>query len=45
MLQARQASEERERAVVTARADLERVRQQWQGNEARWLTEIDHLRD
>lgn len=25
--------------------ELERVRKQWEGNETRWLKEIDHLRD
>ncbi len=45
VLQASQANEERERAAVAFRAELERVREQWQGNEKRWLGEIDHLRD
>ena len=45
VLQANQANEERERAAVAFRAELERVRDQWQGNERRWLGEIDHLRD
>lgn len=45
VLQAGQANDERERAAVAFRAELERVREQWQGNERRWLGEIDHLRD
>lgn len=40
-----QANEEREQGAVAFRAELERVRAQWQGNEKRWLGEIDHLRD
>jgi chromosome segregation ATPase len=44
-LQVRQANEERERTAAAGCAEAERVREQWQGNERRWLREIDHLRD
>lgn len=34
-----------QRNAIAFRSELERVRQQWQGNEKRWLGEIDHLRE
>ena len=39
------AQDEHQRAATAAKAEVERVREQWQGNETRWLGEIDHLRD
>ena len=44
-LAAKLAAQERDRAVEAARAETDRVRTQWQGNETRWLREIDALRD
>ena len=43
--QLKRAQDERERVAAAARTELDRVREQWQGNEKRWLGEIDHLRD
>jgi len=43
--QLKRAQDEHKRAAAAARTELERVREQWQGNEKRWLGEIDHLRD
>lgn len=34
-----------ESAQAKHQVEVERVRRQWQGNEGRWLKEIDHLRD
>ncbi len=45
VLKASQINEERERNVGAFRTELDRVREQWQGNEKRWLGEIDHLRE
>jgi len=39
------AQEARGRASAAAQAEIDRVREQWQGNETRWLGEIDHLRE
>lgn len=37
--------DEQQRAAAAAKAELERVREQWQGNEKHWLGEIEHLRE
>lgn len=34
-----------EAAQTAHRAEVQRLRGQWEGNETRWLREIDHLRD
>lgn len=39
------AQNDQEHASAAAKVDLERVREQWQGNERHWLTEIEHSRD
>lgn len=39
------AQNDQEHASAAAKADLDRVREQWQGNERHWLTEIEHSRD
>ncbi len=39
------AQDEHQRAAAAAKAELERVLEQWQGNEKHWLGEIEHLRD
>lgn len=44
-LQLKTAQEEHSRAAAAARTELERVREQGQANEGRWLREIDHLRE
>lgn len=44
-LAAKLVAQERDRAVEAARKETDRVRTQWQGNETRWLREIDALRD
>lgn len=36
---------ELEKAGASHRDEAAKIREQWQGNEARWLKEIDHLRD
>lgn len=36
---------ELEKAGASHRAEASKIREQWQGNETRWLKEIDHLRD
>jgi len=43
--QLKRAQDELERATVAGRTELERVREQWQGNEKHWLGEIEHLRE
>lgn len=43
---AAQAAQAGAEAAQTAhRAEVQRLRGQWEGNETRWLREIDHLRD
>jgi hypothetical protein len=39
------AQHDHERTSAAAKAELERVREQWQGNEKHWLVEIEHLRE
>ncbi len=39
------AQDEHERAAATSKAELERVREQWRGNEKHWLGEIELLRE
>lgn len=43
-LKLKETNETRERESKVSQTELERVREQWQGNETRWLKEIDHLR-
>lgn len=44
-LQLKTAQDEHGRAAAAARMELERVREQGQANQGRWLREIDHLRE
>lgn len=43
--QLRRAQGEHERAIAASKAELDRIREQWQGNEKHWLGEIEHLRE